>query len=165
MASRVEHNIRRVRASVSDTQGRYTLRTRALARKMAASTRDQVRRNVSSPRFPGYAISGGLARKAVASEPQKTASGWIAVVRVQLTGKQKRYALIHETGGKIPIRNPKQLRAMFASLRRHGQLGRRSGRRRARPLRYITIRAKHYFRDGVAEARRLWTLNRLKDEF
>jgi len=165
---RVVTNIKRVRQSLQETQGRYMLQTRALARKMAAAGRDNVRRNISSPTFPGYAISGALAKKVVASEPQKTGNAWVATVRVLLTGKQKRYALIHETGGKIPVKSQAQLRAMFANLRKYGQVGGppqppRGGSRRGR-LEYIRIRRKLYFSRGIERTRREWTAARLRQE-
>jgi hypothetical protein len=164
--ARIEANIKRVRQSIKDTRGRYALRTRALARKMSAAARDNVRANIA-PRpagvFPGYAITGALARKVVASEPQQSGGGWVAKVRVLLTGKQRAYALIHETGGKIKIRSAAQIRAMFASLRRYGQLRARAGRDGR--LEYITIRAKRYFAKGIEKTRREWNIARLRSEF
>lgn len=163
MTARVDTNIKRVRQSLADTQGRYLLRTRALARKMAVSARDNVRANIAPPIFPGYAISGALAKKVVASEAQRSGSGWIATVRVLLTGKQARYAKIHETGGRIAVKNPAQLRAMFASLRRYGQLGgARAGT--GKRLTHIRIRRKAYFARGIDKTRREWTVPRLRAE-
>lgn len=166
---RIESNVRRVRESVRDTQGRYGLRTRALARKMGAATRDNIRANIA-PRpggvFPGYAITGKLAGKVVSSQPRQVGSQWEARVRVLLTGKQAKYALIHEVGGKIRVKSAAQLRAMFASLRRYGQLGQAAGRKaRQGKLTHITIRAKRYFSKGVEKTRREWSLQRLRGEF
>lgn len=156
-------NIQRVKKSVLDTQARYKLRSRNLAKKMAIRARDNVRGFISSPTFPGYAISGGLERKVVASEPVQVGNGFVAVARVQLTGKQKRYALIHELGGKIEIKSAAQIRAMFASLRRYGQLASRgSGKKK---LTYIRIRRKAYFAKGIEKTRREFTAARLKREF
>lgn len=163
MATRIETNIKRVRKSVTDEQARYSLRTRALARKMASAGRDNVRANISRPTFPGYAISGALAKKVVASEPTKSGNGWTALVRVLLTGKQAKYAAIHETGGRIRVKSAKQLRAMFANLRRHGQLRARRGT--GKGLAYITIRRKGYFAKGIEKTRRQWTVSRLRQEF
>lgn len=160
--ARLETNIQRVRKSVQDTQGRYVQRTRATARKLGAATRSNVRANIAPPVFPGYAISGALAKKVVASEPIKVGNGWIVRVHVQLTGRQARYAKIHETGGRIKVKNPAQLRAMFANLRRHGQLGRGSGS--GRKLAYIRIRRKGYFARGVEKTRREWNIERLRRE-
>jgi len=145
------------------------MRTRALARTMGAAARDNVRANIravgSGGAFPGYAISGGLAKKVVASEPVKTNRGWEAKVRVLLTGRQARYAAIHETGGSIPIKNPAQIRAMFASLRAHGQLGNGSSRPTGQPLRAIRIKRKQYFARGIDKTRREWTLRTLEESF
>lgn len=148
---KIESNIQRVRKSVQDEQGRYALRTRALARKMAAAGRNNVRANISRPTFPGYAITGALAKKVVASEPQKTGSGWVALVRVLLTGKQAKYALIHELGGVIRAKN-KPLVFFIPGV----------GWRRVQQVR---IRAKHYFAKGIEKIRREWSIERLKREF
>jgi len=164
---RIESNVRRVRASVADEQGRYKLRTRSLARAFSAAARDNVRANIK-PRsqgglFPGYAITGALAKKVVASEPEQTSRGWEARVRVLLTGKTGRYAGIHERGGTIPIKNPAQIRAMFANLRKHGQLT--GGRGSGKPLKVIRIKRKQYFARGIDRTRREWSLRRLVEEF
>ena len=162
MTARVESNIERVRQSVKDTQGHYVLRTRALARKMGAAARDNVKANISKPTFPGYAITGALAKKVVSSEPVQEGGGWTARVRVQLTGKQAKYALIHETGGYIKIKSAAQIRAMFANLRKYGQV--RSGGSGGK-LSRIHIRKKAYFAKGIDKTRREWSITRLKKEF
>jgi hypothetical protein len=152
MTSRIETNIVRVRKSVKDEQGRYQLRTRALARRMAAAGRDNVRANISSPTFPGYAISGALAKKVVASEPAKSGNGWVALVRVLLTGRQARYATIHELGGVIKARAAPFLVFFIPGVG-------------WRKVKQVKIRAKHYFSKGIEKTRREWNTARLKREF
>lgn len=151
MASRIETNIKRVRKSVADEQGRYIVRTRALARALAAETRDNIRFNVQ-PRaiggvFEGYAMTSTLWRKVVASEPIKQGKGWVATVRVLLTGRVKRYALIHEVGGKIRAKN-----APYLIFKIKGQWVQ---------VKEVTIRAKHYFQKGVERTRKEVNLERL----
>lgn len=148
----IQTNIQRVRKSVADTQGRYAIRTRALARKMAAAARDNIRANISRPTFPGYAITGALAKKVVASEPTKSGSGWVATVRVQLTGKQAKYAAIHETGGTITAK-----RAPYLVFNIPGV-----GWRRVKSVR---ITRKRYFAKGIETTRREWGASRAKQEF
>lgn len=161
---RVETNIQRVKKSIEDERARYKLRSRNLAKKTAIKARDNVRSFISSPTFPGYAISGALAKKVVASEPVQVGNAFIAVARVQLTGKQKRYAVIHETGGRIEIKNPAQIRAMFASLRRYGQIRAGAGVK-GRKLKYIKIKRKAYFAKGIEKTRREATAAKLRREF
>jgi hypothetical protein len=162
---RVETNVKRVKKSVKDTQGRYILRTRALAKKQSVAGRDNVRSFVSSPTFPGYAMTGALKKKVVASEPQKGRSGWTAIFRVLLQGRVAKYAKIHEVGGQIPIKNPAQIRAMMAALAARGQRRAASGQGQKKGLRFIKIRAKRYFAKGTEKTRREWNLARLKREF
>jgi hypothetical protein len=159
---RIETNTRRVKKSVKDTQGRYILRTRNLAKKQALAGRNNVRGFISAPTFPGYAISGALEKKVVASEPKKAGNGFVALFRVLLQGRPKRYAAIHETGGTIPIRNPAQIRAMMAALAAQGQRRSPSGKK---GLKSIRIRPKRYFAKGTEKTRREWSLARLKREF
>lgn len=147
--AKVETNIKRVKRSLKDEQGRFILRTRELARAIAGQARDNVRANIK-PRpagvFPGYAISGKLARKVVASEPKKNKGGWVATVRVLLTGKQKLYALIHEVGGTIRAR-----RAPYLHFKVQGHWVR---------VKQVRIKAKHYFSKGIEETRRKFNLRR-----
>lgn len=107
-------------------------------------------------------MTGALEKKVVASEPQKAGNGWVATFRVLLTGRQARYARIHETGGQIPIRSAAQIRAMMAALAAHGQRRPPSGNK---GLRAIRIRPKRYFAKGTEKTRREWSLARLKREF
>ncbi len=162
-------NAAQVRQSATRTRQEYARRAPALAGTIGAAARDNIRDNIR-PRgqggvFPGYAITGALASKVVNSAPVGARGGWLVTVRVQLTGKQARYARIHETGGKIPIRSAAQIRAMFASLRRYGQLGKPGPTRNSGPLRYITIRRKAYFARGMETTRRQFGLRRLRQEF
>lgn len=145
----IVHNVQRVRKTMQDRQARYKLRTRQLAREAGAEGRENVRKNISKPRFPGYAITGGLARKVVASEPKKDRGGWTVDIKIQLTGKQKKYAMIHEKGGIIRVKKAKYLTFFIPGV----------GWRRAKK---VKIRAKHYFRDGIAKLRREFTLNRIR---
>lgn len=148
MTTRIETNIQRVRKAAQDEQGRYILRTRALARKVAAQGRENVRANIStSGGFPGYAISGALARKVVASEPQKVKGGWVATVRVLSTGKQRLYALIHEVGGTIRAKRAPHLVFRIPGV----------GWRRVKSVR---IRRKQYFAKGIEKTRREFNLER-----
>lgn len=149
---RVETNIQRVKKSVKDEQGRYILRSRNLAKKTAIEARNNVRGFISKPTFPGYAISGALARKVVASEPVKSGNGFVAVVKVQLTGRQKLYAMIHEVGGKIKAKNAPYLVFQIPGV----------GWRR---VKQVTIRAKRYFAKGIEKTRREWNIGRQRREF
>jgi hypothetical protein len=159
---KIETNTKKVKKSVKDTQARYILRTRALAKKQAKAGRDNVRSFISRPTFPGYALTGALKSKVVSSEPQKAGNGWVATFRVLMTGAPGKYARIHETGGTIPIRNPAQIRAMFAALATFGQRRAASGKK---GLSGIRIRPKRYFAKGTEKTRREWSLSRLKREF
>jgi hypothetical protein len=160
---RTETNVKRVKKSIKDTQGRYILRSRNLAKKQAIAGRNNVRGFISPPTFPGYAISGALARKVVASEPPNVGrNGFVATFRVLLTGRAGRYARIHEIGGTIPIRSVAQIRAMMAALAARGQRRPPSGNK---GLRAIRIRPKRYFAKGTEKTRREWSLARLKREF
>lgn len=168
MAYTITTNARQVRQSVANTKRQYGLRAGALANSIGAAARDNIRANIR-PRsqggvFPGYAITGALASKVINTSPVATRRGWVVTVKVLLTGKQARYARIHETGGKIPVRSNAQIRAMFASLRRYGQLG-RPGPTRNRGLKYITIRRKAYFERGIETTRRQFGAKRLRQEF
>lgn len=154
MPVKIESNIKRVRKSVKDEQGRYILRSRALARRIGREVRENVRALISPKPagvFPGYAMTGALQRKVAASEPQRIANGWVVTVRVLLTGKTKLYALIHEIGGVIKAKNKPYL--VFWVM---GQWVR---------VKQVKITAKHYFRDGVERTRRAWNLIRLRREF
>lgn len=159
---RVETNIKRVRKSVEDTQGRYILRSRNLAKRQAVAGRENVRGFISRPTFPGYAMTGALEKKVVASEPKKIGNSYQAIFRVLQTGRQAKYAAIHERGGQIPIKNPAQIRAMMAALASRGQRRAPSGNK---GLRVIRIRPKRYFAKGTEKTRREWNLARLKREF
>lgn len=159
---RIETNTKRVKKSVADTQARYLLRTRDLAKKQARAGWDNVRGFISSPTFPGYAISGALIKKVVASEPQKVGNSFVAIFRVLLQGGPGRYAKIHEVGGTIPIRSNAQIRAMMAALAAQGQRRPASGRK---GLKSIRIRPKRYFAKGTEKTRREWSLQRIKREF
>lgn len=150
--ARIETNIAQVRKSVASTRTNYSLRTRALARKLAGASRDNIRANISSPTFPGYAITGALARKVVASEPIKTGNGWQAVVRVLLTGKTAKYALIHEIGGTIKAKSAPFLTFFIPGVG-------------WRKVKQVKIRAKHYFARGIERTRREWGLGRQRREF
>lgn len=165
----IRSNAAQVRQSATKTQRDYVRRASALANTIGSAARDNIRDNIrptsSGGVFPGYAITGALAGKVVNSAPVRAGRGWAVTVRVQLTGKQARYARIHETGGKIPIRSTAQIRAMFASLRRYGQLGKPAPTRNSGPLRYITIRRKAYFARGMETTRRQFGLRRLRQEF
>lgn len=148
MTTRIETNIQRVRKAAKDEQGRYILRTRRLARKLAAQGRENVRANIStSGGFPGYAITGALARKVVASEPHKVQNGWVATVRVLLTGKQRLYALIHEVGGTIHAKRAPYLVFQIPGV----------GWRRVKSVR---IRRKRYFAKGIEKTRKDFNLER-----
>jgi hypothetical protein len=149
--ARIDTNIQKVRKSVTDTQGRYIQRTRATARKLGAATRDNIRANIAKPVFPGYAISGALAKKVVASEPTKSGNGWIVRVHVRLTGRQARYAEIHETGGTIKAKKAPYLVFFIPGV----------GWRR---VKQVKIRRKRYFARGVEKTRREWNIERLKRE-
>ena len=94
-----------------------------------------------------FAISGALARKVVASEPQKVKGGWVATVRVLSTGKQRLYALIHEVGGTIRAKRAPHLVFRIPGV----------GWRRVKSVR---IRAKGYFRKGIEKTRREFNLER-----
>ena len=98
---RIETNSAQVKKSIASTRTNYQQRTRTLARRLSVACRDNIRANISKPTFPGYAITGALARKVVAGEPAQTSAGWQAVVKIQMTGQQKLYAMIHEVGGWI----------------------------------------------------------------
>lgn len=148
--AKIETNIKRVKKSVSDTQGRYVLRTRNLARTVAAAGRDNVRANIARTPggvFPGYALSGALARKVVASAPKKSNRGWIATIRVLQTGKQRLYAQIHETGGTIRAR-----RAPYLVFKIPGVGWRK--------IKQVRITAKRYFSRGIEKTRRTFNLKR-----
>jgi len=147
--AKIESNIKRVRKSVQDEQGRYSVRTREMARKIAAQGRDNVRANIKAKPagvFPGYAISGALARKVVASEPKKSRQGWTATVRVLTTGKQRLYALIHEVGGTIKAKG-----SGYLHFKVQGQWVR---------VKSVRIRAKRYFAKGIEKTRRTVNLER-----
>jgi len=165
----IRSNAAQVRQSAAKTQRDYIRRAATLASTIGTAARDNIRANIR-PRsdggvFPGYAITGALAGKVVSTSPQRARTGWTVTVKVLLTGRQARYARIHETGGKIPIRSAAQIRAMFANLRKYGQLGKPGPTRNKGPLRYITIRRKEYFGRGMATTRRQFGLARLRREF
>lgn len=149
---RIETNIQRVKKSVADEQGRYKLRSRNLAKKTALAARDNVRSFISKPTFPGYAMTGALARKVVASEPTQTQNGWQATVRIQLTGRQKLYAMIHEFGGRIKAKNAPYLVIKIPGVG-------------WRKVKQVTIRAKRYFAKGIEKTRREWSIGRQRGEF
>jgi len=153
--AKLTSNVRRVRKSVKDTQGRYSLRTRNLARKMGAAGRENVRDNIapkaSGGVFPGYAMTGALRKKVVASAPVREGKSWTVKVRVLQTGKQKLYARIHETGGTIRAK-----RAPYLTFKIKGQWVR---------VKSVVIKAKGYFSKGIERTRRQWNIKRLKKEF
>ena len=155
MTGRLETNIQRVRKSVKDQQGRYSVRTRALARKLAAETRDNVKANIKPKGqggvFPGYAMTGHLEGKAVASEATRSGNSWTARVRMLTTGKARRYALIHELGGTIRAKSGSYLRFKV--------------RGSWVQVKQVRITRKLYFAKGVERTRREWTTQRLRREF
>lgn len=148
---KLEHNIQKVRKSVQDTQGRYVLNTRALARQAGREMRDNIRANVT-PRaiggvFEGYAMTSTLWKRVVSSKPQKKGGGWIVRVRVWMTGKVRKYARIHETGGIIRAKS-----APYLTFKIRGHWVR---------VKEVRIRRKQYFAKGVQKTRQQMTIPRL----
>ncbi len=151
----IKHNIQRVRQSVKDDQGRYNLRTRAMARKMGAEGRDLIRKNIKSRGaggvFSGYAITGALAKGIVSSEPTKQGNGWVSRIRFRGNQKTRRYAEIHERGGVIRAKKAPYLVFYIPNV----------GWRRAKQVR---IKAKRYFAKGIDQLRKNWTTERIRRE-
>lgn len=152
--AKLETNVQRVKKSVLDTQGRYTLNTRALARQMGREVRDSVRANVT-PRsiggvFEGYAMTSTLWRHVVASAAKKATRAWTVRVRVLMTGRVKLYALIHEIGGIIRAKSKP-----FLVFKIKGRWVR---------VKQVRIRRKLYFRKGVEKIRKSTTLDALSSK-
>lgn len=147
-SARLTHNFQKVRKSVLDTQGRYTIATRKLARQVGREGRDNVRANVTPKSiggvFPGYAMTSTLWRRVVASAAKKKAKAWTVRVRVLLTGKVKKYAEIHETGGIIRAKNKPYL--VFKVLGRWVR------------VKQVRITRKQYFKKGIEKTRKTTSL-------
>jgi len=147
---------KKVADSVLATKRNYKARARILTRKVGVAARDNVRANVM-PRsaggvFPGYAMTGALRNKVTASQPKRLGEkGWEVIVRVQLTGKTKLYALIHENGGIIRAKN-----APFLVFQIMGQWFRKK---------VVRITRKQYFRKGIEKTIKQFGSNKLGDEF
>lgn len=146
-------NIKRVKKSALDTQSRYTLNTRALARQVGREVRDSIRANIT-PRgigtgglFEGYAMTSTLWKHVVASAAKKATRAWTVRVRVLMTGRVKLYALIHEVGGIIRAKNKP-----FLVFKIKGHWVR---------VKQVRIRRKEYFKKGVARVRKSATLGSL----
>jgi hypothetical protein len=149
--SGIQSNIKQVMASVKKEHQQQRERARFVTGKMATEARDNVKVNISRPTFPGYAITGALARKVVRSGVVETKAGFEATVMVQQTGKQAKYARIHEHGGQIRAKNKPYLVFKVGG--------------RWRRAKQVTIKPKRYFARGIAKTRQSWGRARLAHEF
>lgn len=152
---RITTNMNRVKKSISDTRASYLVRTRDLSRKQGRATKKNIKRNIA-PRsnggvFPGYAMTGALRKTVVASASRKAGNGWQVRVRMSLAGKTKAYALIHETGGIIRVKN-----APYLVFQVKGQWFKKKS---------VRIRKKAYFEKGIKKTRAEFDEKRLKKEF
>jgi len=137
---KVTHNAGEVISGAQKTKMRLDRGTRRLHNKISITARDNIRANIGQPPFPGYATKGGLAKKTVRSKMKKVGPHFIGRVYVQLTGKQARYALIHEYGGVIRAK-----RAPYLIFHIPGVGWRR--------VKKVTIKAKGYFSRGIEKTR------------
>jgi len=146
--STVTTNVAKVKQAARRTEQQYRSKAPRLAVAIGQDMRDNIRKNIAPPLFPGYAISGALARKTISSPAQRVQNGWKVVVQVLQTGRQKKYARIHEVGGVIKPRRAQYLRFFIPGV----------GWRRAKSVR---IRGKSYFERGVTKTRQTWTRTRI----
>ena len=96
-------------------------------------------------------MTGELRKTVVASASKKVGNGWQVRVRMALTGVTKAYALIHETGGIIRVKN-----APYLVFQIKGQWFKRK---------WVRIRKKAYFENGIKKTHKEYDVNRLKKEF
>lgn len=147
-------NIKQVKASIKSTAADYDKRTKRTHNRIAGAAKQNIRNNIAAKPggvFPGYAITGALARKVVATRPRKQ-NGYISTVQIALTGKQRLYALIHEFGGVIKAKNAPYLVFFIPGV----------GWRRAKQ---VKITKKQYFAKGIAKTRQEWNVQRVKQNF
>lgn len=136
-------NVAAVRRSIQQEKKRRQRQAKVALQRIGTDAQTSIRRNISKPRFPGYAMRGRLRGAVDLTKVKRISRGWMIRVFVRTNGPQRAYASIHEFGGTIRAKSAEYLQFFIPGVG-------------WRKVKEVQITAKHYFRDGIrATERRL----------
>lgn len=159
----VKHNGFQVAASIKKRAAGVSPATRAVARSMGQIMRDAIREQIPpnsvNSEWDAYAAKGKLKSYVVASEPEKTATGW--KVNVYVPRYKLAYFRVHEEGATIRPKGrwlvfpypPSPARFTTVPGRKTFLFQDKASGRWMIATEYVIIRPKRYFAKGSAEGK------------